>query len=60
MIAPALSAFCILSKLTGICVRFFAEGGGAVLFITRLWGARVLWKRNMSWWLIREVGMMSC
>lgn len=59
MIAPALSAFCILSKLTGICVRFFGVGG-VVLFITRLWGARVLWKRNMSWWLIREVGMMSC
>ena len=32
MIAPALSAFCILSKLTGICVRFFAEGGGCAFY----------------------------
>lgn len=39
MIAPALSAFCILSKLTGICVRFFAEGGG-LCFLLQDYGAQ--------------------
>ena len=40
MIAPALSAFCILSKLTGICVRFFAEGGGGCAFYYKTMGRK--------------------
>ena len=38
MIAPALSAFCILSKLAGIGVRFFAEGG--LCFLLQDYGAQ--------------------
>ena len=32
MIAPALSAFCILCKLTGICVLFLRREGGCAFY----------------------------
>ena len=41
MIAPALSAFCILSKLIGICVLFCGGwGGGACAFDYKTMGRK--------------------